>query len=311
MKVAIPLFSTSWQWVQHNISELPLAYIRHILNGVCIVAILYWGTQASWLLLSPPSYTIPNAVSLPISDSGVQRIAVDSKAIASWNLFGKRESIAPQTPLLSKLESDAALTKLDIVILGIAHVKDPQRARVVMRYNNAEYQHQIGDRLAIGSNVTVERILVNQVIIRNQGRYETIRLYEENDSLEIQHTPSQLSIAPPGIIDHRQNPTAIQAANTMRHDLLNDPTSILKSARITPVTTAGSLSGFKIDAQHDARLATLGFQPGDVITAVNGINLDNPGKTLQIYQMLRSEKEGHFTILRNGIPTTIIVPLAQ
>jgi general secretion pathway protein C len=70
---------------------------------------------------------------------------------------------------------------------------------------------------------------------------------------------------------------------------------ILQSARVVPNVENGAFNGFRFQQIDSASfLAALGFKKGDVVTQVNDVVLDNPGKGLMAFQQLKGEKE--FTV---------------
>lgn len=66
--------------------------------------------------------------------------------------------------------------------------------------------------------------------------------------------------------------------------------------------TAGNLSNFPI-------AAVLGFQDGDVIQSVNGDRIDSPEKVMALIEKNKGAKSVSVGIVRNGVPTTIEVPI--
>ena len=53
----------------------------------------------------------------------------------------------------------------------------------------------------------------------------------------------------------------------------------------------------------------LGFQPNDVVTGVNGIELTDPGKAMELYRVMREANEASFDVLRNGEQLNLVVQL--
>ena len=53
----------------------------------------------------------------------------------------------------------------------------------------------------------------------------------------------------------------------------------------------------------------LGFKPGDLITGVNGIPLDDPANTVRLYQTMRAASEAVFDLERENQQLTVSVSL--
>ncbi len=49
----------------------------------------------------------------------------------------------------------------------------------------------------------------------------------------------------------------------------------------------------------------MGLQPGDLVTAVNGITLDNPARGQDVLCALASANDLRLTLLRNGTPRSV------
>ena len=55
----------------------------------------------------------------------------------------------------------------------------------------------------------------------------------------------------------------------------------------------------------------LGLEPGDVVTDINGIQLDDPSRGLQAFEALGEATMANVTILRNGAPQVIVIDTTQ
>ncbi len=76
---------------------------------------------------------------------------------------------------------------------------------------------------------------------------------------------------------------------------------LILQARVVPNFTAGKIDGFKIFAiKPDSIFRKLGMRNGDVIMAVNGNNLDNPQKGLQVFQDLQGQRNFSINIRRRS-----------
>ena len=55
-----------------------------------------------------------------------------------------------------------------------------------------------------------------------------------------------------------------------------DPDTLMRDVRLEPVVADGKQTGVRVVSSNAALLEKLGLQPGDEVTSVNGIALDNP-----------------------------------
>ena len=76
----------------------------------------------------------------------------------------------------------------------------------------------------------------------------------------------------------------------------------------TPVTVNGELQGFRLKALKEPKIMQeWGIGPNDVITAVNGIPLNSPGKIMVLYDKLKKQREFELTLNNGGNVRTVSV----
>ncbi|MGE5181163.1 MAG: type II secretion system protein GspN [Acidobacteriota bacterium] len=95
--------------------------------------------------------------------------------------------------------------------------------------------------------------------------------------------------------------------------MLADPTTLAKGARVVPAVKNGKPAGFKIyGVKPDSFVAHLGLESGDTITSVAGEPMASIDKALEVYTKLRGAKVGDIvkvTVERRGAPTTLTYTL--
>src|SRR5690606_12370907 len=73
----------------------------------------------------------------------------------------------------------------------------------------------------------------------------------------------------------------------IRQELLTDPARAAEYIRIQPASNGGQLRGYRIYPGRDrAAFNALGLRPGDLVTQVNGIQLDDANTALQMLGQL-------------------------
>jgi general secretion pathway protein C len=94
------------------------------------------------------------------------------------------------------------------------------------------------------------------------------------------------------------------------NELLANPTNFVKTVRVRPQREGGKVVGYKLRRfQANSPLAALGAQKGDVIQAVNGVDLTSMDKALGAFQSLRSANDLNFSITRAGKPMDLKVSI--
>ena len=95
--------------------------------------------------------------------------------------------------------------------------------------------------------------------------------------------------------------------------LISDNASKLTSImRFAPHVEGGQVIGFRVTPGQDAdSFAALGLEPGDVVTDINGLALDDPSRGLQAFEALGEATMANVTIVRNGTPQVIVIDTNQ
>ena len=70
--------------------------------------------------------------------------------------------------------------------------------------------------------------------------------------------------------------------------------------------------GYRVAPGSDATaFKALGFESGDIVTAVNGLDLSDPANTVSLYQSMRDATEATFDLKRGDTTLTLSVSLGQ
>ena len=81
---------------------------------------------------------------------------------------------------------------------------------------------------------------------------------------------------------------------------------------LNAVSNENGIYGYRVAPGTDAKaFETLGFQSGDIVTAVNGLDLGDPANTISLYQTMRDATEATFDIQRGESSLTLSVSLGQ
>ena len=93
--------------------------------------------------------------------------------------------------------------------------------------------------------------------------------------------------------------------------MLKHPQSLGSLVRISPVEQGGAISGYALAPVpgQEAFLQALGLHPGDVITAVDGLPLNNPATLPTILPKLDSGQPMTLLIERGGQPMSVSINL--
>lgn len=87
---------------------------------------------------------------------------------------------------------------------------------------------------------------------------------------------------------------------------LGNLSSLATQARIVPAFEGGEAVGFKLfSIRPNSLYSKIGIQNGDVITRINGYEINSPDKALEVYQKLKDSKSINVDLKRRGKPMTL------
>ena len=226
---------------------------------------------------------------------------VDINSIINAQLFGRYETTAPgEAALLSAPE-----TPLNLTLVGVLADDREDYSRALIAVQNAEEKgYAIGDDVTRG--VTLQAIFPDRVILSRNGRLETLSLEKGKPSSgDVSYTPPPAAPAEDG-----SESSAAQQLSRIREEILQDPAKASEYVRVQPANVGGQLKGYRVYPGRDrAIFSNAGLRPGDLVTAVNGVQLDDPAKALQLLGDLSQAGQLNLVVERGGQAQNISVNL--
>lgn len=295
----------AWRWLEPAARRLAGVSVARwklllvVLLGAWIVANL---ARMVWLLL--PQHTQPTATAQPVNAivATPPRAAksVDIETMAGWHLFGE---VGAQ-PRTAAAEEQAQDTTLNLQLLGVISTSDPAQARAFIMADGQQRQFVVGEQLPGGGKVVLSKVLVDRAIIDNNGRLETLWLYDPAKSALGAPTDSQQAAPAPA----SRPPFA--APRNGRQQSYQNPANLADVIQVAPANEGGKMVGYRINPGRDqAQFLKFGFKPGDIVTSINNIALDDPQHALEVYNMIRSAREAAITVRRGSDEMTMQVSL--
>lgn len=296
-----------------------------LLYGLALWAVLAVG-RLFWSLLpgTEPAQSAAVTVINPVAGTGSASpaAAVDIKRMVGWHLFGEAGAVAPPTGrqvaateskanVRAGIENGARETRLQLKLAGIVASTQDGLGYAVIEFQNRQDVYAVEDKLPVPGNVVLAKVMPRQVVLNNGGTYELLTLFE--DSRLGVATPARVAPAAPVAreqIDKRSDPQASNLASSYRQRLYQNPQSLAEVVTISAVREGGNLKGYRVSPGKDReQFDQLGFKAGDVVTAVNGVALDNPANTMVLYNTMRTANEVVFELERADQPLTLSVSL--
>ena len=280
--------------------QQPGPRLRVSVHVLLILLLAYSLAQLSWRLLpqvEPQPLLAVTALAskaTPASNGLVQQLP-------GWHLFGEvtQQLVAPQ-PV------DLPETNLKLTLRGLIASPNQAEARaIVADPSGKENFYKVGDKLP--GNAELKEIHADRIVIQRGGRYETLKL--PKDSLDMGLVSSL-----PASSGRRTRTTAAPrqsySLRQYRDTLLNDPQKVADLVRIQPANQNGRFVGYKLQPGRDASFLTRhGLLPGDVVTSVNGVELDSPAKGFGLIKDLSSADTLDLVVDRNGVKQRFTLPV--
>ncbi len=272
-----------------------------MINLVLVLFIAWSLARLTWSLWPMPQSEAPAAPSAVTLSTGKTPAGAATR-LADLHVFGeaKEQEPAPDSAVT------APETQLKLTLSGVLSADDKLTARAVIAGPDGdEKPYALGETLP--GNATLHQILVDRVILKSGGHFETLRLPEDNSGAA--PAPGMTGMA------NVPGPTAIPgnpAANRQqyRQQILNNPAKLFDLVQVVPISENGVFQGFRLGPGRDPRmLHRFGLQPGDTVTQVNGIALDDPSKGAQALQSIATATSINLTIKRGGTEQQVTVRL--
>ncbi len=216
--------------------------------------------------------------------------ATDITALIGANLFGGGTGAAIQGP--------APISNIPLVLVGVLAATDPALGVAILGPTaEAAKVYLVKDMLPGGARLFA--VHPDRVLIDRGGTIEALLLPRQSAP------PSAMRPAPstqaPGVAERaqqlvQQGPGAL--AQVMRPQVVLDSQGKQQGFRIFP---GGNRQAF----------AKLGLQAGDLVTAINGTALDDPGAGTNVFNTLATSPNARVTVQRDGKPQELVVNVAQ
>lgn len=288
-----------WKNIAAVMSHPAMGRVVVIVNLVVLTMLAHSLSQVTWRVLpaspAPPAPTVAMGGGVSTGTAPVpQGTAVQQ--IAGWHLFGD----AAKAPV-ADVPPQSALpeTKLNLVLRGVLAVADKQRAQAIIAQPNGDEQsYSVGDSLPGGA--VLKEIKATSVILLRNHQFETLSLPRLDLNLgDGDNAAAAVQSPSPDLRG--------MSLRQVRDTLLTDPQSLAGLIQTQPYRGQnGQLSGYRIEPGNDPALfRRYGLQPGDVVTAINGVPLTSTSNAFQILRGLQSRDNVRVKLLRNGVEQTV------
>jgi len=287
------------QWVRTANRYLPTGS-----TAILVLAIAYQLASLTWVLApgAPPPVRLRSA---SVDATKPETQAADVEALIHSHLFGEADKVAP-APVAENV-TDAPDTTLSLDLRGILSTgSDGANGQAIIAANRGEDKaYHVGQSIDNASGTKLYSVYWDRVLLdRGDGRVETLRLPKE-----LLGSPAARARGPV----MAPAPVAAPAANESLRTVISQNASRFSDiVRIMPQVEQGKTVGFRVQPAKDRpTFDALGLVPGDVVTQINGVALDDASKGLQAFEALGEATQANVTVLRDGAPQAIVIDTTQ
>ncbi len=224
------------------------------------------------------------------------RPQVNVQQVVNSHLFG-----VPQVDPASRDPDNAPPSSANVLLTGTIATDDPKHGvAIVSEGGGPSKVYSVGDRLA---GAALHSVYLDHVILDRNGALETVTL------------PRLLPGAPgPAMRRPSADPRTASAVDNIRRMVQQDPSILDQVMRTVPSfdNTAGKLRGFRAFPGKNRQIfSKLGLKSGDLVTAVNGTQLDDPQRSQEVFNTIQNADHVTVTVERGGQKQDITLNVAQ
>jgi len=270
--------------------------------NVLLVIWLAWLLAAlSWALLPGTGNTELQPVEAASTPVARQEPRIDERQIASWHLFGE----ARKDKSVAKSTVNAPETRLKLTLRGVfaseGNSSASEARAIIGDPRGKENSYAPGDPLPGGAKLT--EIYPDRIILERNGRFETLRLPKKTMKTGAARFSKRS-------VGRTMPASSAKAFSKYRSEIRKNPASLMNYVRATPARKNGKFIGFRLQAGRDpGAMKELGLKPGDVVTSINGVQIDSPAKGMKAMQALGKGNSVSVTLLMGGQETSVSLTL--
>ena len=280
--------------------EQRIGQLSKLVNVLLIIWLAWLSAKLTWLLVPEPVQTEQAVTAVP-APATRQSSRINEQQIASWHLFG----VAGEEKAVEKKVLDAPETRLKLTLRGVFASEDSSGGRAIVGDpQGKEENYAVGDPLPGGAKLS--EIYPDRIILERNGRFETLRLPKERTQLQSADADNRDAL-PAGAGRASGKAAAFQK---YRKEIKRNPASFMNYVNASPHREDGKFVGFKLQpGRQPEAFNELGLQSGDVVTAINGVQIDSPSSGMKAMRALGNGDSVNVTLLRAGQETSLSLSL--
>jgi general secretion pathway protein C len=275
-------------------------------NILLITAAIFLGVKAFYKVTTPQfeQGSLAQPASKPVQSPQLKKNQPLARynPIIGRNLFKTKieSQIAPK-PVEKPVLEELPPTKLQLKLWGTV-TGDPSKAYAVVEEtkNRKQNLYRVGDAI---QNAIVKMILREKIVLTVGGKDEFLEMEDKKTGKRTLASPRTPFSAPRRIAARPQN---IKLKRKQIEDAMKDINSLMSQAKIQPHLENGSPDGLILTGIKPRSIfRRLGLRNGDIITGVDGEQIQTVDSAMRFYENLRTSTNTSIQIKRRGREKTI------
>jgi len=287
-------------WSAQSPEQLVAKASQHLppwVSLTLVVLIAYYLARMAWLLYPIGDETLwtPPQMTGNGAEQGLGSPATTYDGIGAAHLFGTASQ--DNAPAVVETEN-APDTRLNLKLRAAVAATNSDSAHAIIADGSGnEKVYFVGNSIPGGASL--HRVHADRVILNRGGVLETLRLPREFGGKAAAPAASR-----------RTTPPA-RAANVQQM-ISENAASFVEIIRPQPFMPNGKMKGYRVfPGRNRQQFIALGLRPGDLVTAVNGVALDDPARGMEIFQTIGDASQISVTVERAGQRQDLSLNLAD
>ncbi|HZL20075.1 MAG TPA: type II secretion system protein GspC [Polyangia bacterium] len=213
--------------------------------------------------------------------------------------------VTPGAPVVPDLQRTSLPLKL-LAIMFAPPPADPRWSMAIIRDNDAKTAgpYAIGSKLREATVSEIDEVRV--YLDFGGGRIEYLELLDRPTPPPGAPAPVAAAPADPFAAEldrgiRKTGAYSYEVQHSTLDALLGNMGALSRAARIVPEMRDGKSIGFRLfSIKPDGPFGKIGLQNGDVISAINGLEMNSPDKALEVYTKLKTANHLSVGLERNG-----------
>ena len=267
------------------------------LTAIVLIAMLAWAghslARLFWLITSPQS-SVATGLVLPVATAAPghrRESAVDIVYLQENFRLGNGRGDATQSAVNGQSQQ-AVSTRLSLVLRGaIAGTTDADSSAIIAS-GDLQRVYFVGEELQYTApGVMLDSVHPQYVVLNNNGRLESLWMYEPQTAAGVPATTG-VTVDIDTVVSAQPSPVARNNGGV----------------QIRVYRDNGMVQGLQIRDDSDRTvLETAGLQVGDIITAVDGVAINQGSDVTALTRELENRAQVDLALIRNNTTVTVTV----